>query len=231
LDTVIGVPVSTSEVVGILETLGFEVLETDREQADGAFRVRAPWWRTDISIPDDIAEEVVRLAGYDRLPAAAIRAAIPAWEPAPVADLRDRVVDALVDAGLQETITYSLTTDEVLLRVMPPEDLEVIRPLRPKNTLSSDREVMRPTPRHAILETVERSIRAGAARVAIFEAGRVYLPRRGGDGGAVLPEERETVVGALSGHDLDRWGRPTDRALDFYDAKGVVEALFEVLQV
>src|SRR5690606_15067902 len=201
LDTVIGVHVPTSEVVGILETLGFEVIETDREQAEGAFRVRAPWWRTDISIPDDIAEEVVRLAGYDRLPAAAIRAAIPAWEPSPLADLRDRAVDALVGAGLQETITYSLTTDEVLLRVMPREDLEVIRPLRLKNTLSSDREVMRPTLRHAVLETVERSIRAGAERIAIFEAGRIYLPRR--DGGAdVLPDEREVVVGALSGHDL-----------------------------
>lgn len=232
LDTVIGVHVPTTEVVGILETLGFEVLETDQEQADGAFRIRAPWWRTDIGIPDDIAEEVVRLAGYDRLPASAIRAAIPAWEPAPLADLRDRAVDALVGAGMQETITYSLTTDEVLLRVMPREDLEVIRPLRLKNTLSSDREVMRPTLRHAILETVERSIRAGADRVAVFESGRVYLPRRGDEGGEhVLPEEREIVIGALSGHDLDRWGRPTDRTLDFYDAKGVVEALFDVLQV
>ncbi len=230
LDTVIGVHVPTSEVVGILETLGFVVLETDREQSDGTFRVRAPWWRTDISIPDDIAEEVVRLAGYDRLPAAAIRAAIPAWEPAPLPDLRDRAVDALAAAGLQETITYSLTTDEVLLRVMPREDLEVIRPLRLKNTLSSDRQVMRPTLRHAVLETVERSIRAGAERIAIFEAGRIYLPPRDG-GTEVLPDEREVVVGALSGHDLDRWGRPTERALDFYDAKGAVEALFDVLQV
>jgi phenylalanyl-tRNA synthetase beta chain len=229
LDTVIGVHVPTSEVVGILETLGFEVLATDQEQATGAFAVRAPWWRTDVSIPDDIAEEVVRLAGYDRLPAAGIVGAIPAWEPSPMAGLRDTVVDTLVDVGLQETITYSLTTDEVLLRVMPREDLEVIRPLRLKNTLSSDREVMRPTLRHAILETVSRSIRAGADRVAVFESGRIYLPRR--EGGQVMPEEREIVIGALSGADLDRWGRPTDRPLDFYDGKGVLEALFEALRV
>lgn len=229
LDKLIGVHVPTSEVVGILETLGFEVLATDQGQAEGAFSVRAPWWRTDIGIPDDIAEEVVRLAGYDRLPAAGIVGAIPNWEPSPMADLRDAAVDALVDVGMQETITYSLTTDEVLLRVMPREDLEVIRPLRLKNTLSSDREVMRPTLRHAILETVSRGIRAGTDRLAVFESGRIYLPRR--DGAVVLPEEREVVIGALTGADLDRWGRPTDRLLDFYDGKGVVEALFDALHV
>lgn len=234
LDTLIGVSVPTTEVVGILETLGFDVLETDQGQAQGAFRVRAPWWRTDIAIADDLAEEVVRLAGYDRLPAAGIVGAIPDWEPAPLRALRDRVVDALVDAGLQETITYSLTTDEVLLRVMPREDLEVIRPLRLRNTLSSDREVMRPTLRHAILETVERSIRAGAPQVAVFEAGRVYLPYHGADqsaGDYVLPDEREVVVGALSGAELDRWSRATERSLDFFDAKGVLEALFAALHV
>ena len=234
LDTLIGVSVPTTEVVGILETLGFEVLETDQGAASGSFRVRAPWWRTDIGIADDLAEEVVRLAGYDRLPAAGIVGAIPDWEPSPLRSLRDRVVDVLVDAGLQETITYSLTTDEVLLRVMPREDLEVIRPLRLRNTLSSDREVMRPTLRHAILETVERSIRAGAPQVAVFEAGRVYLPRRGAAlsaGDYVLPDEREVVIGAISGAEVDRWGRATDRALDFFDAKGALEALFSALHV
>ncbi len=233
LDTLIGVAVPTTEVVGILETLGFEVLETDQGASEGSFRVRAPWWRTDISIADDLAEEVVRLAGYDRLPASGIVGAIPDWEPSPLRALRDRVVDALVDAGLQETITYSLTTDEVLLRVMPREDLDAIRPLRLRNTLSSDREVMRPTLRHAVLETVARSIRAGAPQIAVFEAGRVYLPFRGAStsGDYMLPDEREVVIGALSGAEVDRWGRATDRALDFFDAKGALEALFSALHV
>jgi len=91
---------------------------------------------------------------------------------------------------------------------------------------------MRPTLRHAVLETVERSLRAGADQVAVFEAARVYLPRRGDAATASgLPEEREVVVGALTGVELDRWGRPTDRALDFFDAKGVLEALFGALHL
>ncbi|TAK79431.1 MAG: phenylalanine--tRNA ligase subunit beta, partial [Dehalococcoidia bacterium] len=229
LDTVIGFHVPTREVETILTTLGFDVVQSDGGSAGGIFVVRVPWWRTDISIPDDLAEEVVRLAGFDRLPATAIAGAIPAWEPAPVLDLRARLSDALVAAGLQEVISYSLTTNEVLERVIPREDLALIRPLRLKNTQSSDRELMRPTLRHALLETLARNLNAGAEQVAIFEAARAFIPRR--DEGRVLPDEREQVVGAFAGFEVDRWGRATARRLDFFDAKGALEAALGALGV
>ena len=230
LDTLIGVHVATPEVETILNTLGFTILETDDGShaaiAGGSFRVRAPWWRTDIGIPDDIAEEVVRLAGYDRLPPAAIEGAIPSWEPSALLSLRERLRDALAGAGMQEIITYSLTTNEVLARVIAPDDLARIAPLRLRNTLSADREVMRPTLRHAVLETMLRSLRAETPTVAIFEAARVFLPRSGD-----LPDEREHVTGAVAGVEVDRWGRATDRALDFFDAKGILDAAFAALRV
>ena len=227
LDTLIGVHVATAEVAAILGTLGFEILESDGGAADGAFRVRAPWWRTDISIDDDIAEEVVRLAGYDRLPAAGIVGAIPSWEPSALLDLREHLRDALAGAGMQEIITYSLTTNDVLARVMAPDDLAAIRPLRLRNTLSADREVMRPTLRHAVLETMSRSLRADTPAVAIFEAARVFLPAHDG----TLPDEREHVTGAVAGVEVDRWGRTTDRALDFFDTKGILDAAFAALRI
>ncbi|TAJ20234.1 MAG: phenylalanine--tRNA ligase subunit beta [Dehalococcoidia bacterium] len=229
LDTVIGFHVSTREVETILTTLGFNVIQSDGGSAGGIFVVRVPWWRTDISIPDDLAEEVVRLAGFDRLPATPIVGGIPAWEPAPILDLRARLSDALVAAGLQEIISYSLTTTEVLERVIPREDLALIRPLRLKNTQSSDRELMRPTLRHSLLETVARNLNAGAEQVAIFEAARAFIPVR--DSGRVLPEEHEQVTGALAGFEVDRWGRATSRRLDFFDAKGALEAALADLGV
>ena len=235
LDTLIGVHVETPEVETILGTLGFAIAQSDGGRADGAFRVRAPWWRTDIGIPDDIAEEVVRLAGYDRLPPTGIAGAIPAWEPSPLLDLRERLRDALAGAGMQEIITYSLTTTAVLERVIAPDALAAIAPLRLRNTLSADREVMRPTLRHAVLETMARALRAETPAVAIFEAARVFLPRHGSsasapDGGP-LPDEREHVTGAVAGVEVDRWDRPTDRALDFFDAKGALDAAFAALRV
>ena len=228
LDTLIGFHVPDDEVVRGLETLGFEV-EAGAQGGEPAFAVTPPWWRTDVHIPDDVVEEVVRLAGYDRLPASTPRGAIPSREPRPLIALRERLRDALVGAGMQETITYSLTTDEVLARVLPVEDLAIIRPLRLRNTLSSDREVLRPTLRHAVLETVERNIRAGAESIAVFEAARAFLPHYAE--GRPLPEEREHVTGAVAGVEVDRWGRASDRRLDFFDAKGILEAAFESLGV
>ena len=222
LDAVLGFHVETPEVEHILEGLGFAVARGG-EGAGERFTVTPPWWRTDVAIPDDVAEEVVRIAGYERLPATTLGGRVPAHEPAPLAALRERVRDALVTAGLQEVISYSLTTEEALARVVPPEELARQQPLRLRNTLSSEHELMRTSLRHALIETVDRNLRAGASEVALFEATRVYLPRR--DASGPLPEERELVVGALCGHDRDRWGTPLDRTLDLYDAKGVLDEL------
>ena len=226
LATVTGLVLDDDEVERWLTTLGFEV----GREPDG-FVLRPPWWRTDVAIADDVAEEVVRLAGYDRLPATTIRGSVPPHEPQPLVELRERLRDALAAAGLREVISYSLTTREVLARVLPAETLERTPPLRLANTLSAERELMRPTLRHALLETVARNLRAGLPEVAIFEAARVYLPRAPGDGGGPLPDEREQVVGALAGEPADRWGGPAGRPLDFFDAKGVLEAALAELGV
>ena len=224
LDTLLGFHVPDGEVESALGALGFGVA-----RAGADFEVTAPWWRTDVAIPDDVAEEVVRIAGYDRLPATTVSGRVPPHEPAPEHELREAVRRALAAAGLQETISYSLTTDEVLRRVQPGDDLDANPPLRLRNTLSSDHEVLRTSLRHSLLETVDRNLRAGADEIAIFEAGRVYAPRR--DAAGPLPAEREVVTGALCGGDRDRWGASTDRALDFFDAKGVVEELGDRLGV
>ena len=218
LRTVTGLELEEREVGELLRSLGFEVA-----RSGSGLSVHPPWWRTDVSIADDLAEEVVRLAGYDRLPATTIRGRVPPQEPQPLVALRERLRDALAAAGLREVISYSLTTDEVLARVLPEEELRLRAPLRLANTLSAERELMRPTLRHALLEVVARNLRAGLGEIAIFEAARVYLPRESASGDP-LPDEREQVAGALAGAPADRWGMPAPRPLDFFDAKGVLEA-------
>jgi phenylalanyl-tRNA synthetase beta chain len=232
LDTVIGFAVPDGDVERGLEALGFEV-----EAGDGGWTVRPPWWRTDVSIADDVAEEVVRIAGYDLLPATTLGGRIPTPQPRQLADARETLRDALVEAGLHEVLTYSLTSDEALRRVMAPEDLALIAPLRVANPQSVEREVLRPSLRQAMLEVVDRNIRAGAEEIAIFEISRVYLPADGdalpGEAlpGEALPEERQHLVGAVCGVAQDRWGQPSDRGLDFFDAKGALEQAFARLDV
>ena len=72
--------------------------------------VRAPYWRTDVTHADDVAEELARVVGYDKLESRPLAGAMPAPYSDPVRELRDRLRDAAVAAGLQEVITYPLTS-------------------------------------------------------------------------------------------------------------------------
>jgi phenylalanyl-tRNA synthetase beta chain len=222
LRRVLGVNLPASRVRDVLTSLGFSC----RSEGSRRYAVGVPYWRTDVRIPDDVVEEVARIVGYDELPTNNLGGRVPSVLPQPLRDLRERVRDLLAAAGMQEVINYSLTTLEALQRVLAPEELAARPPLRMANPLSADLEYLRTTLRASLLQTIAGNLRHREGECALFEAARVYLPA--GEG---LPQEQEHVVGAVSGQHEDRWGRPTDEGVDFYDAKGYLEELFSGLGV
>jgi phenylalanyl-tRNA synthetase beta chain len=231
---VLGIDPPTSKVRSVLASLGFSA----RWVPPDRYVVRVPYWRTDVRIGDDIAEEVARIIGYDEIPAEALAGSLPAPIEQPRRDLRERARDLLAEAGMQEVITYALTTLDALAKVTPKEDLAIYPPYRMVNPISADHEYLRPTLRASVLQTLSANLRFEKGEVAIFEAARTYQrpeDRREPDGGPVgahmLPDEREHVTGVLSGRRFDRWGSPSDEPDDFFDAKAYVEALFDGLNV
>ena len=218
IEQVLGVDLSTTQVRSALSDLGFGC----RWVPPDRYVVRAPYWRTDVLMADDVVEEIARVTGYDRIQAQPLTGAMPAPNLDPLRDLREALRDAAVAAGLQEVITYPLTTPETLLHVQAPEALEVHPPLRLENPMSSEQAVMRTSLRASILETVATNLRRERGKVAIFECARAYMSRP-----EDLPEERETFIGAITGNRLGRWGEPTEERLDFFDAKGALEEVFE----
>ena len=144
---------------------------------------------------------------------------MPSSLPQPRRELRERLRDALAAAGMQEVITYSLTTLEALQQVVPPEELASRPPLRVANPVSAEHEYLRPTLRASVLKALGANVRQREGEIALFEASRTYLPEDD-----ALPQEQEHVVGVVTGRREDRWGRPTDEPVDFSDAKGYVEA-------
>jgi phenylalanyl-tRNA synthetase beta chain len=218
LQRVLGVELPTSQVRKVLDGLGFAC----RWVPPDHFIVRVPYWRTDVTIADDVIEEVARILGYDEMPTTQLRGEIPPLDPQPLIDLRERVSDALAASGMQEIITYSMTTMEALQKVLPPEELATNPPLRIANPLSRDHEYARTTGRAAVLQTISQSIRAVPGLIALFEAGRIYLPREDD-----LPQEIEVICGILSGNHADRWGRPIGEPAGFYDARAFVERALE----
>lgn len=220
LQQVLGIDLPTSDVRNALTLLGFHVKWEPPEH----YRIRVPYWRTDISIADDLAEEVARVVGYDQIPTKNLGGDVPPAEPQPLRELRERLRDALAAAGMQEVITYSLTTRESLVPVVSDGDLDGF--LHVVNPLSAEHEYLRPTLRGSVLQALAQNQHQRESEIALFEAARTYVPREG-----ELPEEREQVVGVVSGRRENRWGRASDDPVDFFDAKGYVVAALRTVGV
>ena len=221
LAQVLGIEVTDEQVEGTLRSLGFGVKAI---QPDG-WEVQPPYWRRDVRIPDDVAEEVARIVGYELIPIEPLTGSIPPRVPQPRRELRETVRDVLAASGMQEIITYPLTSREVLERVVPPEQLDRAEPLAVVNPLNVGEERLRTSLRGSVLSTVAANQRLQPEAFSVFETSRVYLP------GEELPEEMEHLVGAVTGRRVDRWGRATDAWIDFFEAKGFLERLFDRLAV
>jgi len=234
LATVLGIELPTSKVRSVLASLGFSA----RWVPPDRYVVRVPYWRTDVRIADDVAEDVARIIGYDAIPAEPLAGRLPEPIEQPHRALRERARDLLAAAGMQEVVTYALTTLEAIARVTPPEELAIYPPYRVVNPLSAEHEYLRPTLRASLLETLAANLRFRKEETAIFEAARTYqrpderVPREGApEGEAALPDERDRITGVVSGKRLDRWGRAGAEPVDFFDAKAYLEALLDGLNV
>ena len=216
---VLGVKFDRSLIETTLEGLGFD-LAGDATGWD----VLIPYWRPDVSISEDLVEEIARIVGYDNIPTTILSGRPPQWQPQPEMDLRRHVTDLLVQAGMRETISYSATTSEGEARVSLDES--VAAQIKLRNPVSSDFAVMRRTLREGILMTVARNSRIWRGPIAVFETGRVFL-----DYGEGLPEERQMATGAFAGPRNElHWDLSSDTS-DFYDAKGAVESVLDNLGI
>ena len=238
---VLGVDFSMADVERVLVSLGFErtadaeVVElveagpAPAPGADDALSMRAPYWRTDISIEDDLVEEVARIVGYDAIPTTMLSTSIPHHEPQPKRALKELLKDLLAAAGLRETISYSLTSLETLEKVDGLRN--GLPPLRIANPMSGELDYLRTSLRGSVLQTLASNRRISQREGArLFEIGRVYLPREEAKE-RDLPEEKEMLVGVVSGpRSPVSWLAPKGD-MDFFDAKGVLESVLGAIGV
>ena len=215
ISQVLGMDIPGPAVRAALDGLGFAV-----EESEATLEVGVPYWRRDVRVPDDLVEEVARVAGYDDLPAAPLAGAIPHHPPVPARTLRERVRDLGAEAALYEVQTYSLVSEAELAAVTPPE-MRGAPLLKVRNPLGEARDTLRTSLRPGILRAAARNLARGAKAVRLFEVGRSYHP--GADNGEGRPEEREQAVALVVGVRVDRFGSPTEEGLDFYDAKATLE--------
>jgi phenylalanyl-tRNA synthetase beta chain len=198
----LGVALTDDEQVALLGSIGIsaetaadatKIVVTPKRSisaAKGSARaVRVPSWRSDLEIEADLAEEVARLYGYERIPTLIPSADLPSHRPSPTL-LRDRVRRLLADAGLHEVVTHALVSASQAELWSEPATL-VTGPLAAsegaaggavivlQNPLSADHDRLRQSLLPSLLDRVDANLRYGANSGAIFEVGRGYGSAKG----------------------------------------------------
>lgn len=208
----LGMKIPFEEMEEILKRLKFPY-----EAVNGQFIIDAPTRRVDITIPEDIVEEIARLYGYDEIPATLpVTESIPGGLN-PYQEKRRTVRRYLEGAGLYQAITYSLTSESESQK-FALETAPVTRLLMP---MSEDRSTLRQSLLPHLLAAVTYNTARQTSSVALYEVGSVFL----GEGGDGLPTEVEHVAGAITGDWSGGGWQEGHKQVDFYSVKGVVEGL------
>lgn len=175
----LGIQLSAAEIAELLRPLGFGCSVNDE-----AVEVEVPSFRLDIQIQADLVEEVARMYGYNRIPATLLADTLPPQRSNPAHEAAEHIRDLLAGAGLDEAITYSFTNLAAIARInasgTSPDPGSY---LRLANPLTPERAYLRQSLLPELLHVLAVNLRE-QERVAMFEVGVVYIPRKSsaGDG-------------------------------------------------
>lgn len=220
----LGVTLNAEEISALLTNVEFTVAH----DSDGLI-INAPFWRTDIAIPEDIVEEVGRLYGYDHLPLA-----LPARDLTParrddILEIKQQIRTVLARSGANELLNYSFVHGNLLDKVGQDKG----KAFRISNAISPDLQYFRVSLTPSLLEKVHANIKAGYDRFALFEIGKSHSKRQvidddeAGDNNG-LPREFERVAVVVAAD--DKAAKDLSGAA-YYEAKKYLEVLLAALKV
>lgn len=198
----LGTDIPECEMIEYLTRLGFEI-------KDG--RVIAPWYRIDIECKADVAEEVVRIYGYNNIPNTIIRGVAQA-QRTPKQKFERSIKNAVLAMGVNEIATFSFISPKYFDKIKLPADSKLRNTVTITNPLGEDTSVMRTTIIPSICEVLARNYNYRNPEAHVFEMGNEYLPVEG----EVLPVEPLRLgIGVYD----------TQDDFDFYSLKGIVEGV------
>ncbi len=210
VERVLGTSVARQTIDEILCRLDMQV------EAEGeGWKVTAPAFRFDISIEEDLIEEIGRIIGYSNLPSIRPQGALRMGER-PEAKLgKNDLAAVLVERGYQEAITYTFVEPRMQQLLDPQRS-----PIALANPISADMSVMRTTIWSGLLPALQHNINRQQGRVRLFEYGLRFLPL---EGDAI--QQDNVVAGVVYGNVQPEQWAAAEQKLDFFDLKGDVEAL------
>jgi len=215
----LGTEFSPQEICRILKNVEIKAHEEPEPNTPYQFEVIAPFWRTDLELPEDIVEEVGRLCGFDKLPRQLPMRSIKPAPRNPRRQLKQAIRQSLSRAGANEVLTYSFVHE----RVLKNAEQDPSRAYRLSNALSPDLQYYRTSVLPSLLDKVHANIKAGHDEFMLFEIGKIHdkeLPLTDEN----LPSEQAFVDGVYASK-KPRAGAP------FYKARKLVDRLLADLNV
>ncbi|MCS4978129.1 phenylalanine--tRNA ligase subunit beta [Staphylococcus aureus] len=219
INRTIGFDLSQNDIVTIFNQLGF-----DTEINDDVITVQVPSRRKDITIKEDLIEEVARIYGYDDIPST-----LPVFEKVTSGQLTDRqyktrmVKEVLEGAGLDQAITYSLVSkeDATAFAMQQRQTIDLLMPMSEAH--ASLRRSLLPH----LIEAASYNVARKNKDVKLFEIGNVFFANGEGE----LPDQVEYLSGILTGDYVVNQWQGKKETVDFYLAKGVVDRVSEKLNL
>ncbi|MCL7944074.1 phenylalanine--tRNA ligase subunit beta [Marinobacter sp. ATCH36] len=216
VSAVLGLEIGRTTVEEILTRLGLRI---DKLLKNG-WRVHVPSFRPDISIEEDLIEEIGRIYGYNNLPVTEPKGSLGLRPQQEAVRPVSAIQDYFVSCGYQEAITYSFVDPKVQNLVDPEREGIALA-----NPISSDLSVMRTTLWSGLLKTVAHNQNRQQPRIRLFETGLRFVK----DGDRI--DQRPMLAGAVVGSQLpENWANGRRNA-DFFDVKGEIESLFRLLGI
>ncbi len=209
INKVLGITITKEEILDILKRLQFEVVEKD-----SVLTITVPTRRTDISIPEDIIEEVGRIYGIDKIEGKAMMLPVV---PGTVDRTKRYIRNKLADLGLNETLSYALTPESDGLKFTTTKDIEKVKVLDP---MSEDRNTLRYSLIPSLLSIFKYNKARNYKDISIYEIGKGFYKKDG------EYHEEERVAVLMTG--VYNVGLHKE-VVDFYVMKGILEEILESL--
>jgi phenylalanyl-tRNA synthetase beta chain len=218
INRLLGTDIPVTTIKEFLERVTFEVKTGEQD----SLQATVPTYRQDVVYMADLAEEVARLYGYNN-----ITATIPESKQVgtltPFQKLQQTCKRILQGIGISEVMTYSLYAKNVAAGLGISTDDSLAKTMDLMVPLNEEQAVMRTNLVHHLLEVLATNTKRRQSDISVYEIARVYWPKPE----TTLPEEPLHLGVAMMGRLRETGWNQSHEEMDFYDAKGIVELIFE----
>lgn len=209
INAFLGTDISTEQMVKYFDALE---IKTDLDN----MTVTPPSFRPDLEGEADIAEEIARFYGYDKIPVTLLSGEATCGKKTDRQQAQDKIMETLTAMGMYEIYTYTFTSPSIFDKLNIPSESVLRNTVKISNPLGEDTSIMRTTTIASMLDILSRNYNYRNASAKLFEIGKVFIPTEEGK----LPNEPFKITMGMYGDNAD-----------FFDLKGVCESLFNNLHV